>query len=418
MLRELAREVAAISAHPVWEEKVRLWKKKNSLQKTRPLVLAGIPEEAWPELIPDGAVKIRDPFFGKIESDLRRKIYKWNNVKDDEVIAGNVYIPIVHTVTDWIEGRIRPYTGRADRSARFEPSLLKFSDLKRLKRPELTVDWAQTDADYSEAREVLGDILNVQLGEPFYASTDGAQMGWGNSLIDILCELRGLEQVYYDLVINPGFIREAMEILCQGTMSYLDAMEEQKVLRLNNCEYVNLANTPLGSNGLAITDELPGAGFDPQKVTCAHLWGYFQAQEFAPVSADMLEEHVLPYQSRIAGRFGLNCYGCCEPLDRKWDLVFRCIPRLREVSVSHAADLEVAVDKIQNRCVFSWKPNATEMIANFRETYIRKELKRVFALAGECRLVVCLRDTLSFYGESRRLSKWVDIAMEAAAESG
>jgi hypothetical protein len=193
-------------------------------------------------------------------------------------------------------------------------------------------------------------------------------------------------------------------------------MERERLLRLNNNEYVNFANTPLGSNGLACTYDLPAGPHDPAAVVCADLWGYSQAQELAPVSPAMLDEFVLPYQARIAQRFGLNCYGCCEPLDDKWDAVFRHIPRLREVSVSHAASLPRAIEEIGGRAVLSWKPSATEMIAEFREDYIRSEMEKAFEVAETACLVVCLRDTMSFFGEPHRVRRWTEITMEMALE--
>ena len=63
------------------------------------------------------------------------------------------------------------------------------------------------------------------------------------------------------------------------------------------------------------------------------MWGFGESQETVGVSPEMFAEFVLPYQLPILERFGLNCYGCCEPLDKRWEYV-KQIPRLRRVSVS------------------------------------------------------------------------------------
>ena len=54
----------------------------------------------------------------------------------------------------------------------------------------------------------------------------------------------------------------------------------------------------------------------------------------------MFAEFVLPYQLPILERFGLNCYGCCEPLDQRWST----LKQLRRASVSPLM------------IVFSWRP--------------------------------------------------------------
>lgn len=51
ILRELAKRVAEIAAHPKQRGKKRLWLKHNALDETLPLIF-GDPENAWYELIP------------------------------------------------------------------------------------------------------------------------------------------------------------------------------------------------------------------------------------------------------------------------------------------------------------------------------------------------------------------------------
>ena len=45
----------------------------------------------------------------------------------------------------------------------------------------------------------------------------------------------------------------------------------------------------------------------------------------------MHEEFALRYESRWLERFGLSNYGCCEPLDRKVDIIKKAVPNLRRL---------------------------------------------------------------------------------------
>ena len=56
------------------------------------------------------------------------------------------------------------------------------------------------------------------------------------------------------------------------------------------------------------------------------MWGFCESQETVGVSPKMFEEFVFAYQLPILDRFGLNIYGCCEPLDRRFDIVKRISP--------------------------------------------------------------------------------------------
>jgi hypothetical protein len=74
LLRELARKVSAISQEPVWEQKRTLWKDKNSLRKTRPLVLCSLPEAAWDEILPERSMVVKDPWFRGCEWELPKDL--------------------------------------------------------------------------------------------------------------------------------------------------------------------------------------------------------------------------------------------------------------------------------------------------------------------------------------------------------
>lgn len=416
-LRALATRVRDISRHPVFAEKTDLWRRKNSLQETRPLVLCSLPEEVWPELIPPRARRFSDQPWCDIEWTFLKNIYRWDHIRDDDVITDRIYVPLHYTFTDWWEGRRRPYAGDGRSAEAFHPVILDYADWKKVRIPELVqVDSAGTARDVEMVRGAIGDLVTVIEGEPFSSGTDSPVKGWGLSGIDILCELRGLANVMMDLAENPGFVDDAMVFLCGGLGKYLDLMEDNRLLRPNNNAFVKCTNSPLGSNGLAITDELPSAEGREDTVRCRDLWGYVMAQEFAGVSPEMHERSVLRHQQALGRRFGLLCYGCCEPNDRKWSAIFRAFPNLREVSVSHAADLRLAVEAIGRRAVFSWKPNST-MLTFASEEDVRRQLAEGMEEAKDCHLLVCLRDTLTLGGRPEIAERWTRIAMDLAQSS-
>ncbi len=418
LLRSLAKEVREIAGQPVFDRKRELWRRKNRLIATRPLILCSLPEEVWPELIPPAALQVRDPFWREIEWHLRKQIYRWQHIKDDEIISDRLHVPLEYSFSDWCEGRQRPYAGDGRRAEAFHPVIRELGDLKQIRQPELiSFDRKKTAGKMERIADCLGDILTVIEGEPFSSGTDSQSKGWGVSGIDILCELRGLDNVLTDCVDNPGFIEDAMAFICQGLHGYLSAMEENGLLRPNNNEFIKASNTPLGSNGLAVTDELPRAGSFGAPVRCAELWGYMMAQEFAGVSPEMHARLVLAHQKSLGARFGLLSYGCCEPNDAKWDTIAAAFPNLREVSVSHCADLDKAVEKIGTRYVFSWKPNSSPLTFG-RLSESVEALRAGMQKAKGCHLVVCLRDTLTFNGHPDLPGEWTRRAMEMACEGG
>ena len=88
--------------------------------------------------------------------------------------------------------------------------------------------------------------------------------------------------------------------------------------------------------------------YDPTRVRPHNMWGCSNAQIFSEVSPRMHWEFALQHDLRWLSRWGLTYYGCCEPLDRKIDILRR-IPNLRKISVSPWCNTERVVEKIGAR---------------------------------------------------------------------
>ena len=86
------------------------------------------------------------------------------------------------------------------------------------------------------------------------------------------------------------------------------------------------------------------------------MWGFCESQETVGVSPEMVGEFVVPYQKPIMERFGLSCYGCCEPLDPRWYLL-KDIKGLTRVSVSPWADVNRMAEYLGKEFVYSRKPS-------------------------------------------------------------
>ena len=59
----------------------------------------------------------------------------------------------------------------------------------------------------------------------------------------------------------------------------------------------------------------------PSHVRLKDMWGFAERQETLGISPEMFREFIFPYQNGILERFGLNCCGCCEPLESLPDLL-------------------------------------------------------------------------------------------------
>jgi hypothetical protein len=220
--------------------------------------------------------------------------------------------------------------------------------------------------------------------------------------------LRGLQQIMFDAYDYPENLKELMNILSKGTLAKLDFLEENGLLSLNN------DGTYVGSGGFGWTTELPQADFEGPKVRTMDMWGFGESQETITFSPEMFAEFIFPYQMPVLERFGLNCYGCCEPLDKRWNEVEK-IPRLRRVSVSPWSNLRNMAEKLGNRYIFSIKPNPADLaVPVMNEERIRLELRQAMGITRNCRTEIIMKDNHTLGGNPRNAVRWCRIAHEEA----
>lgn len=398
ILRELAQQVAELAERPVEKEKRELWYRHNALESTRPLVFCD-PENGWNEILTPDTLQCEGGLARAWEWHLRREVFWGAHMRDDKVIEAVFNVGHVYTETDWglRETRIG---GEGGGSWRWEAPLKTYDDMDKLRFPQITVDYEATQELLQLAQETFGDILQVRLKTVWW---------WSFGMTQTLVYLRGLEQIMYDMVDCPEGVHRLMAFLRDGHAARLDFLEKNGLLFLNN------DGTYVGSGGFGWTHELPQPDFNGH-VRPIDMWGFAESQETVGISASMFEEFVFPYQLTLLERFGLNCYGCCEPLDSRWHVVEK-FPRLRRVSMSPWANVEVMAERLGNRYIFSWKPHPGVLAADtFDEEFVRQTLRQGLNVLkkNDCRVEIIMKDCHTIRHDPQRVTRWVQIAKEEA----
>lgn len=222
----------------------------------------------------------------------------------------------------------------------------------------------------------------------------------------------GIEQLFMDMIDRPELVHF---LLRKFTDALLDVLRQQEALGLLD---VGNGNYGRGSGGLAVSSELPTEETRPKVVQPRHQWGCSTGQIFSEVSPDMHEEFCLRYEIEWMKNFGLNYYGCCEPLHRKMGIL-RNVPNLRAVSMSAWINIEDGAEALKSDYVFSFKPNPA-MVAADRwnpaevEGYLRNALEKT----RDCQVELILKDITTVRNDPRRLWEWSTIATRLAREFG
>ncbi|MDD5677214.1 MAG: hypothetical protein PHW60_04380 [Kiritimatiellae bacterium] len=403
ILRQLAEAQAKVAALPVQRETAAAWKRLNALKPGRPLVW--INELPWHEMDVDGELALQSthPFCRNVESQLRQILYQWKHLPGDMVVENTFFSPLAVHDTGFGIGedvnfiRQDPKSGIASRT--FHPQIKDEKDLSKIKTPVLTHNKAASEETFQTLQSLFGDILPIK--------KQGIIHSWFAPW-DELIRWYGVEEAMVDMIDRPELVQQAMDRLVKAYLARLDQWEALNVLSLSS------GNNRVGSGGLGYTDELPAEGFNPARVRAKDQWGCATAQIFCDVSPAMHEEFALQYERRWLERFGLNYYGCCEPLHNKLDIL-ASVPRLRKISMSPWADVDKAAPLLSGRYVFSCKPSPAVLATDtWNPGEARRALRTVLEKTSrhECVVEIIMKDVSTLRYAPQRLWEWAEIARE------
>ncbi len=281
----------------------------------------------------------------------------------------------------------------------FVPVIKSEADIEKMQMPVITADWKATERNYQMACELLDGVMSVQKrGVPhmWFAPWDDLIRWWG------------ITELYTDMVDRPAFVHRGIACMVDAHLARLDQLQAQGLLSVSD------GNHRVGSGGLGITDLLPQPDYDGMHARPIDQWGTATGQIFSGASPAMHDEFCLQHEMRWLERFGLNCYGCCEPLHHKIGILKK-IPRLRRISMSTWVNVEKAVEAIGQDYIFSYKPNPSVVAWDTWDAeQARKDLRRVLEKTKGCVVELILKDITTCRHEPRRIWEWCELAIQEA----
>ncbi len=395
-LRALASRVAEVAARPIEKKKAQLWTAHNDLRSAEPLLFCD-PENGWNEIIPLASLQCVDPLARVWEMHLLKELFWGLEMLDDRVIEAVFDVPYNYEDTGW-GLREKRIGGGHGGSYTWEAPLKDYDrDFPSLCYPRILIDRVTTERVLGLAHELFDGILEVRLRGIWW---------WTLGMTWDYVTLRGLESFMLDLYDNPEWVHRTMRFMSEGLGRKLDFLEAEGLLALNTC------GTYVGSGGFGWSSQLPAPGFDATRPRLKDLWGFAESQETVGVSTEMFEEFIFPYQLPLLERFGLNCYGCCEPMDPRWRVV-KSIPRLRRVSISPWADRVIMAEALGRDYIMSLKPSPAPLARPaMDEEAVRAGLRADLAQVKGCVVELIMKDNHTLGGNPRNATGWCRIARE------
>jgi hypothetical protein len=405
ILRDVAKRVVEFASDPLQDARLAEWKRHNAMRPGKPMVLV-YPEDVWDEFLPMSHMDCEGDVARSLEWHMRAKIYHAEHLRDDRPINADYEVGIV--IDDpgcgihWNYSR-HDVDGHR-RTEGFEAAIKDDADpADIIHNRAIHIDWDATRTHQEQAEELFGDIFNVKVV---------GRKGFCLANADLLLMWRGIENLMTDMVDRPAWVHEFFARMTESEIDAARQIEAAGALSLNN------GADGVGSGGIGATDELPGELFDGKKVHLRDMWGNGMSQIFSEVSPAMHEEFAIPYEAKFMDLFGLNCYGCCEPLDQKMHLV-KQLPRMRRVSMSPFVDWVRGAEAVGDSMIYSAKPQPSYLATDVWDVEVaRAEIRTILdaCKTNGCQVEFVLNSTLTSNHEPHRYDEWTDMVQRECRE--
>ena len=398
ILRDLAEQYMEMTADPRQDELRQLWRDHNALKPTRPLfwVRSGGFENEVPEITHR---ECEDSFYASYERFLRDQLWR-SRLGDDTVFEPWLTVSASFKCSGWgLDGTTEmEHDGLSFKTTHY--AMESLDDVETMRVPWHEIDEAATVENYEKLHDAVGAILPVDLDRTT------CYRNWMADISSDLGAMRGIENFMLDMMDEPEKLHRVLAFMRDGIMKVQQEAEDAGDYGLSS--HFNLS--------MPYSGDLPDPAPNARGRKRSELWNFTAAQEYTLVSPAMHDEFLLQYQLPIMAPFGHVCYGCCEDLTNKIDML-RQIPNLRRIGVTPTADLAKCVDQIGTDYAISYRPNPAQMVCvGFDEDFVRRELAAAMETARGTYMAISLKDISTIQSDPTRISRWAAIARELSEQ--
>ncbi|MFC1672229.1 hypothetical protein ACFL01_03740 [Planctomycetota bacterium] len=258
------------------------------------------------------------------------------------------------------------------------------ADFGKLKKRTISLDREQTEKQGHLAEEVFAGLLPVEIGRPGSSYSDGIT----NSAVHLM----GMQELYLQMAMNPDAVHRLFAFLAEDNLSLGRWEEDEGLLTLNHD-----GNQGYCSGSSLFSDETAVPAGD--RVVSTDRYGYLESQESAGVSAGMFDEFLMPHFTRLAGKFKLLKFGCCEPVHNLMPVLQR-LPGLRKVSVTPWCDLPKLTETCREDVIWCRKPVPLKLCGEtFAPDDLRSHLQETLDIGKDYFIEFVYRDTNLLTGD-------------------
>lgn len=397
-LRQLARTQLDVAHSEKNQERAKLWIEHNACRGQRPMIHLEIDNFTQEVLLPQ--MQCEDPLARRIEERLLHNFYNMQVLDDDKVVAPYFGVWWDMELIPWgfdIKKEVASDGGLGQHFIEQVEDLGEEIDKFQPSKFRLKVD--ETNEYFKAAEDAFGDILPVK-------HVGRSMTCW---LTQDLVHVMGMQNMCLALCEYPD---EVAQVLGQLADDYLKFFEEW---RDSGLLYPTAGYEECNQGSICLTDELPSEG----PVDLNQIWLHMDSQETINVSQEMFESLVWDAYKKVAERFGLVSFGCCDPLERLWPCLSQ-LENLRKASISPWTDEAYMGEALAgSKIIYHRKPspNFLGVYEKLDEDAWREHINTTLKYAKNCKVELTIRDVYTIHNNVDKAKRCVQIMRECIADN-
>jgi hypothetical protein len=352
----------------------------------------------WYDLVPDEQVKSTEKLERMVETQLRRKLFKFTQLDDDDVIVPTIWVaPVMKDNTPMfgVAQRLEK-PGEAHGAYKYKTALKSIEDLHKLTKPVLEIDTAKTNEIIDTIKKITDNKLPVKVVTPSLQAAP----------FELFAKLRDMGDFLYDFIDQPEFIHEAMEFFTDCIIK--DHMRIDKKQGIEGLDPEVTWDCRVHYDRIEDKDNF---------YSLKNSWTKIQAQSASLISPKMYEEFIQPYNAKVASIFGKVYYHGCEDLTEKAEII-KNLPNLRRFHISPWSNIEKILDKLQKQFVYEVCVHTANHLLVYEDKQLYEDMYRLASICKERGVTadINISDIENINHDAQKLIRWSEIAREAVSK--
>lgn len=396
-LRTLAQTQLEIAGSEKNLERTKEWYAHNAGCGERPMIHLEIDNFTDEVLLPQ--MECQDPMARKIEKRLLHNFFNQQVLDDDKVVAP--YFGV------WWDIDLKPWGFTVQKEDaedggvghHFAEQVEELGEeIDKFGPSIFTLKTDETNAYFEAAQDAFGDILPVK-------RVGKSMTSW---LTQDLVHIMGMNNMCYALYDYPDELIQVMNQLADDYLAFFEKWQADGLL------YPTAGFEELNQGSICLTKELPAEG----PVGLDQIWLHMDSQETVSVSPEMFREIFWPAYKKVADRFGMVSFGCCDPLERLWPCLSE-LTNLRKASISPWTDEAFMGEALAgSKIIYQRKPSPNYLGVDevLNEEAWREHIVTTLKHAQGCKLEITIRDAYTIHNNIDKAKRCVEIMKESIAD--